>query len=262
MINPYRDLHREFTEAGAKLLLSSGQACVMYGIAAFSKDGDWIIEESEDSCRAVLAVLERKDAEYRLGAPLDVRWLSKGWTSHFEYRSEGLRIRVDFCSRPPRVPEMKNVWDRAVRMHGIDIVDVETLIQIKQTRRVRDYSVIGALAEVAGCKENIPEIALEYLQDYDLLKKTVIGWPEKAKQCSREAVKLLAAGKGRTEVITALALEQDGKIQEDEARVRRMDESSRGFQEDFAGLKRTWEKRGRPLSKQHEQLIEIASSLL
>jgi hypothetical protein len=60
MKNPYEELHREFVHAGARVMLSSGQACVMYGIAAFSKDGDWIIEESEESCRAVLSVLEEK----------------------------------------------------------------------------------------------------------------------------------------------------------------------------------------------------------
>jgi len=37
--NPYQELHHEFVKAGAQVLLSSGQACVMYGIAAFSKDG-------------------------------------------------------------------------------------------------------------------------------------------------------------------------------------------------------------------------------
>jgi hypothetical protein len=39
------------------VLLSAGEACVAYGIAAFSKDGDWIIDETKESCRAVRAVL-------------------------------------------------------------------------------------------------------------------------------------------------------------------------------------------------------------
>jgi len=44
MENPFIQLHREFRAAGAKTLISSGQACVLYGISAFSKDGDWIVE--------------------------------------------------------------------------------------------------------------------------------------------------------------------------------------------------------------------------
>lgn len=260
-INSYQTLHYEFVKAGANVLLSSGQACVMYGIAAFSKDGDWIIEESDASCRAVLSVLERKGADYRLGAPLDVRWLSKGWTSHFEFREGDVRVRVDFCSRPPRVPRIKDIWKNAIHKQGIDIVDAGTLILIKQTRRVRDYSVIGALAEVVGYNEKIPEIALEYLQDYELLKKAVSEWPEEAKQSSREAVQLLVAGKNRKDVVSALAVEQDNKIQQDDMRIRRMIESSREFQEQFARLKKEWKMGACPLSGQHEQLMEIASSL-
>jgi len=46
MENPYLILHQEFSRAGADVLLSSGQACVVFGIAAFSKDGDWIVREN------------------------------------------------------------------------------------------------------------------------------------------------------------------------------------------------------------------------
>jgi len=53
------------------VLLRAGQACVVYGIAAFSKDGDWIIRETERSCAAVLKVLGEHGAAYRLGVPLD-----------------------------------------------------------------------------------------------------------------------------------------------------------------------------------------------
>ena len=94
MENPYFELHRKFRQAGAKVLLSSGQACVAFGVAAFSKDGDWVIREEQPSCDAVLAVLAAEGAAYRLGAPLDPQWLALGLTSHFEYQSrEGTRIR-------------------------------------------------------------------------------------------------------------------------------------------------------------------------
>jgi ABC-type branched-subunit amino acid transport system ATPase component len=86
-------------------------------------------------------------------------------------------------------------------------------------------------------------------------------WPEEAKQSSREAVQLLVAGKNRKDVVSALAVEQDNKIQQDDRRIRRMIESSREFQEQFARLKKAWEMGACPLSGQHEQLMEIASSL-
>ena len=260
--NPYIQLHKEFIQEGARVLLSSGQACVMYGIAAFSKDGDWIIEESAISCKAALSVLDRKGAEYRLGAPLDVKWLEKGWTSHFEFMKGEMRMRVDFCSRPPRTPDIHNVWKNAIHKNGIDIVDAETLILIKQTRRIRDYSVIGALAEVLGYNEEIPEIALEYLQDCDLLVKAVQTWPEKAKQSSREAVQLILRGGNRRDIVSALAVEQDNNITNDDRRIKKMVESSRWFQQDFTALKKSWKSSACSLHTQHEQLIKIASPLL
>ena len=128
MENPYLALHREFREAGAELLISSGQACVVFGIAAFSKDGDWIIRETEASCGAALDVLSAKRAVYRLGTPLHPGWLARGLTSHFEFLApDGYRARVDFCSRPPRVPDVSRLWDRAIHEGGVDVVDVRAL---------------------------------------------------------------------------------------------------------------------------------------
>ena len=49
-------------------------------------------------------LLALRRARYRPGAPLDVRWLAGGWSSHFEFADErGRRVRCDFFSRPPRV---------------------------------------------------------------------------------------------------------------------------------------------------------------
>lgn len=157
MDNPYVVLHGEFRAEGAEVLLSSGQACVMFGIAAFSKNGDWIVRETEQSCAAVLKVLGRHGAQYRLGVPLHPDWLRLGLTSHFEFQTEtGFRMRTDFCTRPPRVPDIERMWSRAIEIENIDIVDVESLVQLKQTRRQRDYAVVGALAEVAGLQEHAP----------------------------------------------------------------------------------------------------------
>ena len=262
MKNPYEELHREFVLAGARLMLSSGQACVMYGIATFSKDGDWIIEESEQSCRAVLSVLEGKKAGYRLGAPLDCRFLSRGWTSHFEYQSDAIRTRVDFCSRPPRIQALDALWKNMINKKGIDIVDVESLILLKQTRRIRDYSVIGALAETLGFNANVPEIALAFLQDYDLLKKAVEKWPDQARKSDREAVRLIASGGSRKDVVIAIAVEQDQLIQTDRNRIDRLIELSRDFGTQFFQYRKKWKKSGSPLSQQHADLVGLAEKHL
>ena len=53
-----------------------------------------------------------------------------------------------------RVPDISVLWQNAVRKHDVDVVDIQSLIELKQTKRVRDYSIIGALAEVAGFNQD------------------------------------------------------------------------------------------------------------
>src|SRR5207344_887478 len=78
---------------------------VYYRLAIMSKDGDWIIRETAPACSRVLEVLAQRGARYRPAAPLDIRWLCGGWSSHLEYTdASARRIRCDFVSRPPRVP--------------------------------------------------------------------------------------------------------------------------------------------------------------
>ncbi len=98
-------------------------------IAIMSKDGDWILKESREACHRVLSVLSSKGAHYRPGAPLDTRWLAGGWSSHFEFADErNRRIRCDFFSRPPRVPEgaLKGLFsgdepDKTNRLRVVDL---------------------------------------------------------------------------------------------------------------------------------------------
>ena len=260
--NPYQQLHKKFTSAGAKVLLSSGQACVAYGIAAFSKDGDWIIEESDSSCSAILSVLEQNGADYRLGAPLDVRWLAKGWTSHFEFMDGDIRVRTDFCSRPPRINDLNRLWQDAIQKAEVSIVDAQSLIQLKLTRRSRDYTVVGALAEELGLNGDLPELALEYLQDYSPLAKAVERWPHLAAQCTRKAVRLILENGSRDDVVNSLARERDRMMEADEKRIQRMLRASAGYQDTFAALKRSWKHQGTALAKQHVDLCSAAGPLL
>ncbi len=262
MENPYFSLHREFKEAGAEVLLSSGQACVVFGIATFSKDGDWIIRETTRSCDAALNVLAGHGANYRLGVPLHPDWLSLGLTSHFEFLlPNGFRMRADFCSRPPRVPNLDRLWTCSVKAETLDVVDVESLILLKQTRRLRDYPMIGSLAEIAGLEGNMPELALRYLQDYVLLEQAVQRWPGKAAECDREAVRLLLCRASRSAVVAAIAVEQDEQMQADQARIDAMRADMGDFVNAFGSRRTTWRRDGTPLMAQHDQLLNLAAPL-
>jgi hypothetical protein len=103
MDNPYLELTEEFNQGRLRALLSSGQAVVVHRLAIMSKDGDWILREDAEAVGHVLGVLSAHGARYRFGAPLDLRWLAGGWSSHFELRRGSLRLRTDFVTRPPRI---------------------------------------------------------------------------------------------------------------------------------------------------------------
>ncbi|HSR69382.1 MAG TPA: hypothetical protein VLU25_15710 [Acidobacteriota bacterium] len=103
MTSPYLELTRAFNQGRLRAILSSGQAVVVHRLAIMSKDGDWILREDSEALEHVLTVLDGRGARYRFGAPLDLRWLANGWSSHLQHRHSRLRIRTDFVTRPPRI---------------------------------------------------------------------------------------------------------------------------------------------------------------
>ena len=72
-----------------------------------------------------------------------------GWSSHFEFREDELRVRTDFFTRPPRISktDLTRIWDE---QEGRDIpfLDPPELAEMKKTNRERDYAVIGELARL------------------------------------------------------------------------------------------------------------------
>ena len=149
--NVYQVLTQAFNAGRLRAILSSGQAVVMHRLAVMSKDGDWILREDAEALEYVLGVLESRDARYRFGAPLDCRWLAGGWSSHFEFREENLRVRADFVTRPPRITptSLRALWANAeAEAQPVPFTDVITLAELKKTNRERDYAVIGELARL------------------------------------------------------------------------------------------------------------------
>jgi len=151
MTNPYVELTQEFNRGRLRALVGSGQAVVLHRLAIMSKDGDWVLREDEDAAHHVLDVLARRGTRYRFGAPLDVRWLSGGWSAHLEHWRDGLRLRTDFVTRPPRIPaaERARLW-RHADLSGDEVVALEPLAAMKMTQREKDYAVIGELARRMG----------------------------------------------------------------------------------------------------------------
>ncbi len=143
----YLELTDEFNQGRLRAVICSGQAAVLHRLAIASKDGDWILREDEEALDHVLGVLGHHGARYRFGAPLDVRWMRGGWSSHLEFQSDALRIRTDFFTRPPRIvpQDLVQMWLDAEGQHP-PFTGARVLAEMKKTDRQRDYPFIGELA--------------------------------------------------------------------------------------------------------------------
>jgi hypothetical protein len=216
-----------------------------------SKDGDWVIRETPNACERVLRELEARGARYRIGAPLDVRWLGGGWSSHFEFFDEKRRrIRCDFVSRPPRVPNasLERIFKSAAAERLV-AVDPDSLILMKQTQRAKDYAVIAELASLLP-----PEREIELTTDPDrLLALAAAGVAS-----NRPAAVAARSSAGRRAVVMALAEETDTLQQRDAIRVDAYEKAARLY---LAGC-RALDLSELPLREAHARLCEVAERLL
>ncbi|NJK90782.1 MAG: hypothetical protein HC904_02470 [Blastochloris sp.] len=146
-MNIYLELTQAFNQGRLRAIICSGQAVVLHRLAIMSKDGDWILREDEETLTHVLSVLQERGATYRFGAPLDLRWLRGGWSSHLEFRDEPLRVRTDFFTRPPRLSPavLSELWQTQQNCNP-PFVGLRELAELKKTNREKDYAVIGELA--------------------------------------------------------------------------------------------------------------------
>ena len=219
-----------------------------------SKDGDWVIRETADACERVLGELARRGARYRLGAPLDVRWLSGGWSSHFEFFDERRRrIRCDFLSRPPRVPPtaVEALFAEAESTaQRFAVIDPEGLIRMKQTQRAKDYAVIAELARLLP-----PEREIDTTTDPDRILALAA---EVGGKSSRPAVQAARAGAPRRDIVVALAEEADELQMLDRRRVEAYARAAHRYVHEATTL--TPQKL--PLREAHGQLCALAERLL
>jgi hypothetical protein len=251
MRNAYFDLTQELNAEGPIVALASGQAVVYYQVTMMSKDGDWIIQETPEACRRALDVLARHGARYRSGAPLDVRWLAGGWSSHFEFSDlQGRRIRCDFLSRPPRV---RSEEVRALFAAPVDrplVVGIEPLIRMKQTQRAKDYPIIGELARLLP-----PEKEIEVTTDPDRILALA---PAYGQGSNRLPVKAALASPAREDVVVELARETDRLQQKDRARLDKYRQASEVFLREFQAAK----VGDLELPEAHDRICELAGRWL
>lgn len=257
-MNPYLDLTREFNRGGLRAIVSSGQAVVLLRLSVASKDGDWILRESREALGHVREVLARHGAHYRFGAPLDVRWMAGGWSAHFEYQADALRIRTDFVTRPPRLPaaELAELW-RQVQTAEWPHVDARRLVALKQTGRERDYAIIGELARLI---EEPREQLLASRSAEDLLDLAARHPQAVASLRPRRPLLAHAVSGDRGGLEQALDAERRALMAADVARLQRYARAAAGWAAAWPALQR--EVGNLPLPDQHERLVAAALDLL
>jgi hypothetical protein len=253
----YLRLTREFNDGRLRAIITSGQAVVLHRVAVMSKDGDWILREDQEALDHVLGVLGRHSALYRFGAPLDLRWLRHGWSSHFEFREGGLRVRTDFFTRPPRVPtkDLERLWRE---QEGCDppLVDKRTLIEVKKTNREKDYAVIGELARLL---EDPRDQLLCSRSARDLIGLAASN-PRLAQDLQQLRPLLGIVGQGREPVERALDAERRSLMRENELRLGAYLEAAAVWQERWKELQREGELLN--LGDSHRRLVAAAETCL
>jgi hypothetical protein len=253
----YVDLTRDFNARGLNAVLSSGQAVVLHRLAVMSKDGDWILREHDAALEHVLAVLAARNAVYRFGAPLDLRWMRGGWSAHLEFRSGSLRIRTDFVTRPPRltVEAINELWRRQ-EGREVPFVDPRNLIELKKTNREKDYAVIGELARLLT---DPGEQLLTSRSARDLLD-LASRHPALAAALAGQRPALAAVAAGIDAMETALDAERRVLIHANERRLTRYLQAATAWTATWPKLSKEIE--GMPLPEAHRIVVQRATGIL
>jgi hypothetical protein len=131
---------------GIQGALTSGLACVHYGLQQGTKDSDWVFKAGDlTGLRVFLAKKEVALPPWRVsyrqicGAPLAAEYLRNGWSSHWGiWDAAGSREHhLDFFSAPPpvkeAVPDAEGWCSR------------EVVAMMKKTDRAKDWPMVDGL---------------------------------------------------------------------------------------------------------------------
>ncbi|MBK7874555.1 MAG: hypothetical protein IPJ77_02180 [Planctomycetes bacterium] len=253
----YLELTREFNAGRLRAIVCSGQAAVLHKLAIASKDGDWILREDEEALRHVLGVLGRRGARYRFGAPLDVDWMRGGWSAHFEFPADGVRVRTDFFTRPPRVStaELARAW-REQEGRDPPFTDARILAEMKKTDREKDYPFIGELARLM----TDPRDQLRYSRSPNDLLELARLHPALVRELAAERPLLARISEGRRALAEAIQFEMLDFMEANEQRIRTYLRASEAWKRAWPELER--ELAALELQAAHARVLERARQLL
>jgi len=173
---PYRELESFFTrlvstaqDRGIVCAITSGMACVHFGVAATTKDCDVLCEVGKaDAFRELIAETSLRDLlpNYRgnISPPLDARWMRGGWTSHFTWKTKPEDACLDVFGIAPRG---SSPWER--QLTGI-YARPNVVAEMKRTNREKDWPFATALGGEMLAEHDMN--GWLHLYDVDVLKKS------------------------------------------------------------------------------------------
>lgn len=260
-LNIYLRLTGEFNAGRPRALLAGGQAVVLYRLAMMSKDGDWILREDEEALSHVLQVLYSYGATYRFGAPLALPWMRGGWSAHFEFPLNGLRIRTDFVTRPPRLDAevVDGLWieqDKNPSPAEDAKLGAEQLILTKQTNREKDYVAIGELARLL----DKPLSIFRHSRSVRDILELAARYPDLFAFAQQDRPCLRAALEGRDALGAALDAERRALIKLNEERLEGYEAAAKEWAAAWPVLQKRI--RSLPLLEAHGAIIEAATKCL
>ncbi len=140
----YEELVRQLRSRGAVCAITSGLACVHYGVAETTKDCDLLCHPSSfDMLLELLGDTRIDDVQCRyrgnISPPLHERWHRGGWTSHFEWPVQGDPVTLDVFGHAIRE---STPWPN--ELFGL-YASPHTVAEMKRTNRDKDWSYLTAL---------------------------------------------------------------------------------------------------------------------
>ncbi len=255
--NIYIELTEKFNDGRLRAVICSGQAAVLHRIAMMSKDGDWIIMEDQECLSHIIHVLEGYGASYRFGAPLDIRWLKAGWSSHFEFMHQNIRIRTDFFTRPPRISSemLEQLWKESEGKHP-PFTNKQFLAEMKKTNREKDYAVIG---EIAKKMENPRDILLYSRSARDIIE-LVGAFPKLVEEIKESRELLLKLPCSIDELEKELDAERRKLMHANEDRLLKYTKASQKWAEKWIEVQSLVS--GRTLTESHAIILKNAEGVL
>ena len=140
----YEGLVTRARSRGIGCAITSGMACVAFGVSDATKDCDLLC--TPDSASKLLDLLGKASLGGRLPiyrgnltAPLDARWFRGGWTSHFVWGPADSGAYLDIFGIAPR---SSSPWEAEIQ--GF-YASPHTVAEMKRTNRDKDWPFVTAL---------------------------------------------------------------------------------------------------------------------